>query len=105
LPISACLQTPANALALWSAATCRRFFRLADWSARQRRVERREKPPEPSIRFGIARLTTFDGDKSPAESGENSPHSKGFAARSDASRQQEAVVIKSADSFVREFWG
>ena len=63
----------------WSAATRRRFFRSADLSAKQRRVERRAKQPEPSACFRIVRSTTFDGDKSPAESGENSPHSKGFA--------------------------
>jgi hypothetical protein len=28
----------------------------------------------------VAGVPAFDGDKSPAESGENSPHSKGFAA-------------------------
>ncbi len=78
--LGACLQTRENApKALWSAATGRRFVRLADLSAEQRRVERREKPPEPTVRSGIVRLTTFDGDKSPAESGDESPHSKGFA--------------------------
>ena len=65
--------------ALWSAATCRRFVRLADLSAKQRRVERRGKTPERTVRSRIVRLTTFDGDKSPAESGDESPHSKGFA--------------------------
>jgi hypothetical protein len=50
----------------WSAATCRRFRRLADLSARQNRVQR----------FGsVPHAGPFDGDKSPAQSGENSPHS------------------------------
>ncbi len=146
----ACVGAPA--LDIWSAATCRRFIRLAGLSARQRRVERRAETSEatdhltrtpkpdsawpwvaratspcraatsraerkgglenswpsifivaalpfrrasgPAARAGcpchpsllrssglrIVCLTTLDGDKSPAESGENSPHSKGFAA-------------------------
>jgi prepilin-type N-terminal cleavage/methylation domain-containing protein/prepilin-type processing-associated H-X9-DG protein len=56
-----------------SAATCRRFFHLADLSAKQRRLERREKPPEPTVFAGVVRLTAFDGDKS--------PHSRGFAVK------------------------
>jgi hypothetical protein len=52
---------------------------LADLSAKQRRAERRDKRPAAFFLTKTARLTTFDGDKSPAESGENSPHSKGFA--------------------------
>ena len=74
------LKTRGNTrTALWSAATCRRFVRLADLSAKQRRVERRGKASEPIVRSRIVRLTTFDGDKSPAESADESPHSKGFA--------------------------
>ncbi len=56
---------------MWSAATCRRFFRLADLSASQSRVQRLGMMSNPR---------PLDGDKAPAESGENSPHSKGFAA-------------------------
>ena len=74
------MKTPENGpAALWSAATSRRFVRLADLSAKQRRVERRGRPPEPTAYSRILRLTTFDGDKSPAESGDESPHSEGFA--------------------------
>ena len=51
---------------IWSAVTCHRFGRRADLSARQSRVQRLGKYPC---------ATAFDGDKSPAESGENSPHS------------------------------
>jgi len=52
---------------IWSAVTRHRFGRLADSSAKQSRVERLEKFP---------RASRFGGDKSPAKSGENSPHSK-----------------------------
>ncbi len=62
--------------ALWSAATCRRFFRLADLSAEQRCVQRREEQPERTVWSQSDRPATFDGDKSPAESGDKSPHSK-----------------------------
>jgi hypothetical protein len=76
------LKTSEHALvALWSATTCRRFIRLADLSARQRRAERRGGQPKPSICAKTARLTTLDGDESPAESGDESPHSKGFAVK------------------------
>ena len=68
-------------MALWSAATCRRFIRLADLSARQRRAERRGGQSKPSICLKTARITTLDGDKSPVESGDESPHSKGFAVK------------------------
>jgi len=45
--------------------------RRADWSARQNRVQR----------FGkFNALRNLDGDKSPAESGDKSPHSKVSAA-------------------------
>ena len=64
---------------LWSAATCRRFARLADLSAKQRRAERGAETPVPTAFPKIMCLTVFDGDKSPAESGDESPHSKGFA--------------------------
>ena len=43
---------------LWSAATCRRFLRLADSSAKQRRVERREDRPEPTARLKIVPVTS-----------------------------------------------
>ena len=66
-------------MALWSAATGRRLVRLADSSAKERRAERREKALQPTARHGIVCPTTFDGEKPPAKSGENSPHSKGFA--------------------------
>jgi hypothetical protein len=73
--LGAGLKTPEiTRAALWSAATGRRFFRLADWPAKQRRAERREEASEPTARHRIARPTTFDGDESPAKSGENSPH-------------------------------
>ena len=52
----------------------------ADLLPQQRRVERRAVAPEPTAFFRIVRPTTFDGDKSAAESGDQSPHSKGFAA-------------------------
>jgi hypothetical protein len=48
------------------AATGRRFYRLAGLPARQSRVQRLGKTPRPS---------PLDDDKSPAQSGENSPHS------------------------------
>jgi hypothetical protein len=52
---------------LWSAVTGHRFYRLADLSARPSRVQRLE---------GCAQLNSFAGDKSPADSGDGSPHSK-----------------------------
>jgi hypothetical protein len=52
---------------LWSAVTCHRFGRLADLSASQSRVQRLGAFP---------RAYPLDGDKSAAESGENSSHSK-----------------------------
>ena len=51
---------------IWSAATGRRFFCLIGLPARQSRVQRLGKTPRSSLR---------DGDKSPAQSGENLPHS------------------------------
>jgi hypothetical protein len=57
---------------IWSAVTCHRFVRLADLSARQGRVQRLG---------AIVRAFQFDGDKSPAKSGENSPHSKALWSR------------------------
>src|SRR5262252_7781959 len=59
---------------IWSAVTGRRFGCLADLSARQSRVQRLECPS--------AALVGSDGDKSPRESGENSPHSKETPAQS-----------------------
>ena len=59
--------------------TCHRFVRWGDSSPKQRRAERREKSPEPTAPFSILCPTTFDGDKSPAGSGDESPHSEGFA--------------------------
>ena len=70
----------------------RRFVRLADQSVKQRRVERREKTPEPSLCSRLVRFTTFDGDKSPAESGDESPHSKGFAVSRTASLLKPALM-------------
>jgi hypothetical protein len=51
---------------IWSAATGRRFYRLAGLPARQSRVQRLGETP---------RSSPLDGDKAPAQSGENSPHS------------------------------
>jgi hypothetical protein len=47
--------------------TCHRFYCFAGLTAKQSRVQRIG---------GFPRAHPFDGDKSPAESGENSPHSK-----------------------------
>jgi hypothetical protein len=66
---------------LWTAVTCHRFVRLADLSAKQRRVQRRGELPQPVVHSESVRPATFAGDKSPAESGENSPHSKALGAR------------------------
>jgi hypothetical protein len=78
------VETLLGAPALWSAATCHRFFRLADLSVKQHRPcaqGQGAKPTEPTIRGWIVGHSTFDGHKSPAESGDESPHSKGFASR------------------------
>jgi hypothetical protein len=78
---------------LWSAATCRRFGCLADPSVRQCRAERRDKQPGRTVRCRSARLTTFDGDKSPAESGDESPHSK-------APGRKSSPAVSSPDNIV-----
>ena len=65
----------------WSAATCRRLFRLTDLSVRPRRVQRRNDTPTAQA-SQVHRSGCFpghqivDGDKSPADSGDKSPHSK-----------------------------
>jgi len=61
------MKLRARTTKIWSAVTRHRFGRQADSSARQSRVERLEIFP---------RASQFGGDKSPAKSGENSPHSK-----------------------------
>ena len=70
-----------SANALWSTATCRRFFGLADLSAKQRRVRRLAEGLPCPARFGSERPFLVDGDKSPVKSGDKSPHSKGCAVR------------------------
>jgi hypothetical protein len=60
------MRIRARTAKIWSAVTCHRCLRLADLSARQSRVQRLA---------ANSRARPFDGDKSPAESGENSPHS------------------------------
>jgi hypothetical protein len=66
---------------------------LADLSAKQRRAERRGETPA-AIAFGrTARLATRDGGQPPAESGENSPHSKGFAGNLVASVNERSTGI------------
>src|SRR5688572_1068406 len=57
---------------IWTAVTRHRFGRLADSSARQSRVQR--LGPFPCA-------PPFDGDKSPAQSGEHSPHSTALRLR------------------------
>jgi hypothetical protein len=68
---------------------------LADWSAKPRRVERRVLTSITVAHFQTARRSTLDGDKSPAESGDESPHSKGFAvgAENRSFKQALRVVI------------
>ena len=71
------MKVRARTTKIWSAVTRHRFGRLADLSAKQSRVQRLGE---------FLRASQFDGDpssvailrrvdKSPAESGENSPHS------------------------------
>jgi hypothetical protein len=61
------MKNRARTMPIWTAATCHRFRRLADLSAWQNRVQR----------IGAnSRALQFDGDKLPAKSGEDSPHSK-----------------------------
>jgi hypothetical protein len=57
----------AFSIKIWSAVTCHRFRCWADWSAQQSRVQRLG---------GTPRRRTFDGDKSPAQSADQSAHSK-----------------------------
>jgi hypothetical protein len=52
------------------------LLRLADLSAKQSRVQRRAESP---------RSSQFDGDKSPAESGDESPHAKFLLSLREAS--------------------
>ena len=61
-------KTPVHPPEIWSAVTCHRFGRLGDSLPKQGRVERPGRAP------GSPRAC--DGDKSPAESGDKSPHSK-----------------------------
>ena len=57
---------------LWSAVTCHRFARFADWSAKPGCVQRPGGSPHACL---------FDGDKSPAKSGDKSPHSRSLWMR------------------------
>jgi hypothetical protein len=57
----------AGRASVWRAVTCHRFYRLANLSARQARVQRAADKSDAHCRW--------DGDKSPAESGDKSPHS------------------------------
>src|SRR5881397_4307093 len=61
----------AQAARIWSAVTCHRFCRFGDLSPKQGRVQRPGR---------AGRLLAFDGDKSPAESADESAHSKVTAA-------------------------
>ncbi len=61
-----------RAFRLWSAVTRHRFIRFGDWSPKQGRVQR---PMEL-----VGSPFTFDGDKSPAESADQSAHSKALRA-------------------------
>ena len=69
--LGAIAGTPSVCLGSLECCDLSQLFRLADLSAKQRRAERREKPLKPAICRRIVRSATFDGDKSPAESGEN----------------------------------
>ena len=64
---SVAIGTTVRRTKTWSAVTRHRFGRLADLSAKQSRVQRLGE---------FLHASQFDGDKSPAQSGENSPHSK-----------------------------
>ena len=83
------MKPPAHApAALWSAATCRRFFRWADLSAKQRRGERREQSPEPTACHQIVPLIACDSDKS--------RHSKGFALNLTAPLFKQVLCLDIA---------
>src|SRR5437867_3942105 len=56
---------------IWSAVTCQSFCRFGDLSPKQGRVQRPGRD---------GRLPAFDGDKSPAESADESAHSRVAAA-------------------------
>jgi hypothetical protein len=60
------MQLRARTAKIWSAVTCHRFCGFGDWSPKQNRWD--------------APLA-FDGDKSPAESADESAHSKAGACR------------------------
>ena len=77
--MNVCARTPR----IWSAVTCHRFGRLTDLSGRRSRVRRLEDFLGPG---------PWDGDKSPAESGENSPHSLSRRLQ----RQQRQVRLCSS---------
>ncbi len=72
-PSPACAATTE----IWSAVTCHRFRRLGDLSPKQGCVQR----PGEKVRRPLA----FDGDKSPAKSGDKSPHSKSLPSVREAS--------------------
>jgi hypothetical protein len=84
---------------LWTAVTCHRFVRLADLSAKQRRVQRRGELPQPVVHSESVRPATFDGDKSPAQSAAKSAHSTAPGARTAMSARM--AETKLADKAVR----
>ena len=66
-PTAACAATTE----ISSAVTCHRFRRFGDLSPKQGRVQR--------LGENVGRALAFDGDKSPAKSGDKSPHSKSLS--------------------------
>src|SRR6059036_1471565 len=65
------MQLCAKPARIWSAVTCHRFCCFGDLSPKQGRLQRPGR---------VGRLPAFDGDKSPAESADESAHSKVIAA-------------------------
>jgi len=67
----------------WRTVECcdlSQLFRLGDLSPKQRRVQRCDEEPKPNASQAENQKNcpqqATDGDKSPAESGDKSPHSK-----------------------------
>src|SRR5437867_950816 len=73
-----------QAARIWSAVTCHRFCRFGDLSPKQGRVQ----PPG-----RVGRIPPFDGDQSPAESADESAHSKLVAA---LPRREKCSLIDDA---------
>jgi len=78
---------------LWSAAAGRRFARSGDPSPKPRRAARGSTLTAPPA--GMARLATFDGDKSPAQSDAKASQSKIASAPAENIRGPKKASLRT----------